>query len=160
VAALGEAFVLDEAALSVVRDAATPKKRPLRSAVDEFWDVLQRESSSQLSYQWSGYVLATLLTYLDERGVHLMNSEHDETSTYLSEIRGGSVFVLTREQRDLYFERLDADRFDGADLRRYYEEFNETDGDGVEEPMLSGIGFLRDTLAALDGGTVAVLVVA
>jgi hypothetical protein len=108
----------------------------------------------------SGYVLATLLTYLDEQGIHLMNSEHDETSTYLSEIRGGAIFVMTPQQRDLYFERLDADRFDGAELRRYYEEFNETDADGVEEPMLSGVRFLRDTLAALDSGTVAVLVVA
>ena len=159
-AALGEAFVLDEAALAVVRDAAAPRKRPLRSTADEFWDVLERESSSQLSYQWSGLVLATLLAYLDEQGIRLMNSEYDETSTYLSQIRSGSIFVLTPEQRDHYFERLDPDRFDGADLRRYYEEFTETDADGVEEPMLGGVRFLRDTLAALDDSTVAVLVVA
>jgi hypothetical protein len=160
VAAVGEAFVLDEASLAVVRDAAAPRERRLRSTVDEFWDVLERESTSQLSYRWSGYVLATLLAYLDEKGIRLMHSGYDETSTYLSLTRSGTIFVLTPEQRDLYFERLDPESFDGDDLRRYYEEFTETDAEGVEEPMLGGVRFLRDTLGALGGSTVAVLVLA
>jgi hypothetical protein len=160
VATAGEAFVVEASALDRVRDAATPKQRRLRGTIDEFPEVLSRESSSQISYPWAGYVLATLLSYLDERGIRLMESEHDDASHHLSNARGGTIFVLTPRHRDEYLQQLDPARFDAAELRRYYEEFTGTDAEGVEEPMLGGVSFLRDTLGALRESTVAVLVVA
>ena len=73
--------------------------------------------------------------------------------------REGSVFVLTSDHRERYLARLDPSAFDGAVLRRYYEELNETAADGVEYAMLDGIAFLRDTLAPLDAALVAVLII-
>jgi hypothetical protein len=77
----------------------------------------------------------------------------------LSQALDASIFVLTPDQRERYLGRLDPKEFDGAALRRYYEEFNETKAEGVEAAMLDGVGFFRDSLATLKGGTVAVVII-
>jgi hypothetical protein len=69
------------------------------------------------------------------------------------------VFVLTSDHRERYLERLDPSAFDGAVLRRYYEEVNRTAAEGVEYALLDGIAFLRDTLAPLEAAIVAVFII-
>jgi len=139
--AIGQSFVISE------------------SALPEFWDVLGRETVTRFEYAWSGYVLATLLPYLDEQGIDLMHSDHAEVASIISQTREGSVFVLTSDHRERYLARLDPSAFDGSVLRRYYEEFNETAAEGVGYAMLDGIAFLRDTLAPLESAVVAVLII-
>jgi hypothetical protein len=104
---------------------------------------------TRLEYSWSGDVLGTLLPYLREQGIDLTCSEHDEVA---------SVFVLTSDHRERYLARLDPAAFDGAVLRRYYEEVNEAEAVGVGYAMLDGIAFLRDTLEPLESSIVAVLI--
>ncbi len=154
--AIGQSFVISESALPVVQAAARP---PKRGTADACLDVLGREAITRIDYSWSGSVLATLLQYLDEQRIDLLHSDHDEVASTISQTREGSVFVLTSDQRERYLARLDPSQLDGAVLRRYYEEFNETAAEGVEYAMLDGIAFLRDTLAPLDSGTVAVFMI-
>ena len=118
--------MISESALPIVQAAASPRKSILRGTSDEFWDVLSRETITRIEYAWSGYVLVTLLPYLDEQGIDLLHSDHDEVALTLPQTREGSVFVLTSDHRERYLARLDPSQFDGAVLRRYYEEFNET----------------------------------
>jgi hypothetical protein len=99
------------------------------------------------------------LPYLDEHGIDLLHSDHEEVASILSQTREGSAFVLTSDHRERYLARLDPSRFDGAVLRRYYEEFNDTAAEGVDYAMLDGIAFLRDTLAPLESEIVAVLII-
>ena len=148
--AIGQSFVISESALPVV---------PAGASSDEFWDVLGREAIARIEYSWAGDVLATLLPYLDEQGIDLMHSDHDEVASTLSQTREASVLVLTSDHRERYLARLDPVEFDGAVLRRYYEEFNETAAEGVDYAMLDGIAFYRDTLAPLDSAIVAVLII-
>src|SRR5580765_6576062 len=75
--AIGQSFVISESALPIVQAAASPRKRLVRGTSDEFWDVLGRETITRTEYAWSGYVIATLLPYLDEQGIDLMHSDHD-----------------------------------------------------------------------------------
>ena len=157
--ASGQSFVISESALPIVQAAASPRKRIVRGTSDEFWDVLGRETITRFEYAWSGDVLATLLPYLDEQGIDLMHSDHDEVASTISQTRGGSVFVLTSDHRERYLARLDPIEFDGAALRRYYEEFTETAAEGVEYAMLDGIAFFRDTLAPLESAIVAVFII-
>ena len=157
--AIGQSFVISESALPIVQAAASPRKRILRGTSDEFWDVLGRETITRIEYAWSGYVLATLLPFLDEQGIDLLDSDHDEVASTLSQTREGSVFVLTSDHRERYLARLDPSQFDGAVLRRYYEEFNETAAEGVDYAMLDGIAFFRDTLAPLESAIVAVFII-
>ena len=153
--ATGQSFVIPESALPIVQAAAGPPKR-IDHGADEFWDVLGRETITRIEYGWSGYVLATLLRYLDEQGIDLMHSDHDQLASTISQTRDGAVFVLTSDHRERYLARLDPSAFDGAVLRSYYEEFNETAADGVDYALLDGIAFFRDTLAPLDSAIVAV----
>jgi hypothetical protein len=88
-----------------------------------------------------------------------MHSDHDEVASSLSKARGGSVLVLTSDHRERYLARLDPIAFDGAVLRRYYEELNETAAEGVGYAMLDGIAFFRDTLAPLESEIVAVFTI-
>jgi hypothetical protein len=83
--AIGRSFVIPKSALPIVQAAASPRKRILRERSDEFWDVLGRETITRIEYGWSGYVLATLLPYLDEQGFDLMHSDHDEVASTLSQ---------------------------------------------------------------------------
>jgi len=146
--AIGRSFVISEVELPIVQAAADPRS-PGR--LDRLLDVLSREAITRMEYSWSGSVLATLLTYLDEQGIDLMRSRH--------KMREDSVFVLTSDHRNRYLARLDPSDFDGAELRRYYEQSNETAAEGVGYAMLDGIAFFRDTLAPLDSASVAVLIV-
>jgi hypothetical protein len=140
--AIGQSVVIFESALG--------------RGADEFWEVLGREAITRIEYSWSGYVLATLLRYLDEQGIDLMHSDLDQVASPISQRREGSVFVLTSDQRERYLARLDPSAFDGAKLRRYYEKSNEIAADVVDYAMLDGVAFFRDTLAPLDSGIVAV----
>ena len=155
--AIGRSFVISESALPIVQAAARPRKRIRRGPSDEFWDVLGRETITRIEYSWSGYVLATLLPYLGEQGIDLMHSDHDEVASTLSQTPEDPVFVLTSDHRERYLARLDPSRFDGAMLRLYYEEFNETAAEGVDYAMLDGIAFFRDTLEPLESAIVAVI---
>jgi hypothetical protein len=157
--AIGRSFVISESALQIVQAAARPPKGIHRETTDEFWDVLGRETITHIEYSWSGDVLATLLPYLDEQGIDLMRSDHNEVASTISQTRAGSVFVLTSDQRERYLARLDPIAFDGAVLRRYYEELNETAAEDVGYAMLDGIAFFRDTLAPLQPAIVAVVVI-
>jgi hypothetical protein len=157
--ATGQSFVISESALQIVQAAAGPPKRIDRGMSDEFWDVLGRETITRIEYSWSGYVLATLLRYLDEQDIDLMQSDHEEVASTIAQTREGSVFVLTSDHRERYLARLDPSAFDGALLRRYYEQLNETAAEGVEYAMLDGVAFFRDTLAPLDSAIVAVFII-
>ena len=123
--AIGRSFVISESALPIVQAAASPRKRILHGTSDEFWDVLGRETITRIEYGWAGDVLATLLPYSTGQGIDLLHSDHDEVASALSQTRERSVFVLTSDHRERYLARLDPIAFDGAVLRRSYEEFNE-----------------------------------
>jgi GTPase SAR1 family protein len=153
--AIGQSFVISESALPIVRAAAGPAQR-IDQGADDVWAVLGREAVTRIEYSWSGHALATLLRYLEEQGIDLMHSDHDQIASTISQTREGSVFVLTTDHRERYLARLDPSAFDGAALRRFYEEFNEPAADGVDYAMLDGIAFLRDTLEPLQPTLVAV----
>jgi hypothetical protein len=105
------------------------------------------ETIARSEYGWSGDVLMALLPYLDEQGIHL------------TQAREGAVFLFMPTHREQYLARLDPSAFDGMALRRYYEQLNNSTAAGVGYAMLDGIAFLRDTLAPLRDGHVAVLIV-
>jgi hypothetical protein len=135
------------------------RKRILGGTSDEVWDALARETITRFEYGWSGDILTTLLAYLNEQSIDLTHSDHDEVASAISQVSEATVFVLTSDHRERYLARLDPSAFDGAELRRHYEELNEATADGVDYAMLDGIAFFRDALAPLEATTVAVLII-
>ena len=133
-----------------MNDAPPPPWSKRGAAIAQSFVLRGSETIAQLEYSWSGDVLAMLLPYLAEQGIDLIHSDEDQAT---------SAFVLTSDDRERYLARLDPAAFDGALLRRRYEELNGITADGVEYALLDGIAFLRDTLEPLEPTLVAVLVV-
>jgi hypothetical protein len=138
--AIGQSFVISESALPLAQ-----------GTWDDVCEALRRATITRLEYSWSGTLLTTLLAYLDEQGIDLVSA--------VAQTQEGSVLVFTSGHRERYAARLDPSAFDGAALRRYYEEVNETEATGVEYAMLDGIAFFRDTLEPLESASVAVFVI-
>jgi CHAD domain-containing protein len=130
-----------------------PQKLGRVRSVDD-WTTLVAGADT-VTYKASGWLLATLLPYLEERGVNLMNGPD---TMALCDMLGCSCFALTSSHRGL-IDQLDPARYEPKQLRRYYEEFNETSGAGAEEALLEGIRFLREALERLPDDKVGVLVV-
>ena len=125
-----------------------------------FETFLRQQGKPVANYKWSGYVLATLLPYLDEHQIQLMKSEHDDISTFLSQTLQATCFIFTDSHRQVYASRLAPESFSEAALRDYYNDFNATDEFDAGKSMLDGIRALRQSLSALDGDSVIVFSIA
>ncbi|HEV2909020.1 MAG TPA: hypothetical protein VGX02_07065 [Candidatus Eremiobacteraceae bacterium] len=156
--AIAEFILLPTSALQGLQEAAVPKRRLLGPPVDAYPEFLNRNGRRAVRYEWSGWVLGTLLAYLDQQhGINLASSEFDELVTFLNDKRGGAHFFLTAAQKKSYSVQLARESFSEVTLRDYFNEFN-----AVEEPasgrwMLDGVRCLHQALDVLDDGQVVML---
>jgi hypothetical protein len=86
---------------------------------------LQRKGRPVASYEWSGYILATLLPYFEEHDIDRMHSPYDVLTTHLCQSRNATIFIFTPTYRDRYLAKLSADQFSTDELRDYFNEFND-----------------------------------
>lgn len=108
-------------------------------------------------YRWSGYVLATLLPYLQETfQINLMNSEYDELNALLTDATGATHFIFSPAQKRAFLSRLGPDLFSEDELGRYFNEFNATNEQGMGRAMLDGVTVFRESLLQIDDDTVVV----
>jgi hypothetical protein len=154
-------FMMPRSAIDGLRKSAVPRKRLFGKPKDTYWKYLRDNGREAARYAWSGYVLGTLLPYLEEHhDIQLMKSEFDELSTYLTNTRGATCFVFTETHKRHYLEKLAPQSYSLESLRDYYDDFN-----GVHEPvsgrwMLDGIQCLRECLAGLNPDSVIVFSIA
>jgi hypothetical protein len=112
-------------------------------------------------YRWSGYVLATLLVYLQEKfQIDLMKSEHDELNTFLTEATGATHFIFTTAQKEAFLSWLAPNLFSEDEMCQYFNEFHATNEQGIGRAMLDGIRSLRQSLEEIDHESVVVFSVA
>jgi hypothetical protein len=147
--AVGEIYILPSSSVERVREGV---------GAGTLDSVLRKDSTGVVGYNWSGYVLATLLAYLEEQGVPLMNSDYDDVGTLVSQGRGVTSFVLEPAHRR-FLDVLDPGRYDPSALQSYYEEFNQTSANGVGQAMVDGIAMFRDALARIDERSVGLLII-
>jgi hypothetical protein len=141
-----------------LRAVALPKKRWFGGAKDEFPDFLQQHGREVVDYSWSGYVIAVVLPFLDEkRGVDLSKSAHDDLASYLTEKRGGSWIVLTADHKRSHLAKFTPEEFSPEEVRDFYNAFNETKEAEVGEAMLDGIRAIHDGLSAADDEHIVLL---
>jgi hypothetical protein len=146
------------AALDGLKQAAVPKKRFFGAPKDVFFDFLQTNSSEVASYRWSGFVIATLLPYLEEKHqINLMKSDYDEMANYLSDTRAASFFILTETHKQRYLPQLVSDRFSENALRDYFNKFNRSNDTEVGVAMLDGIRAFHESLRQVDRESVIIL---
>jgi hypothetical protein len=108
-------------------------------------------------YRWSGYVLATLLPYLQEKHqINLMKAEYDDIANLLTNATAATHFIFTPSQSLAFLKRLDPALFSQDEMRDYFNAFNETQEQEIGRAMLDGIAALRESLRQLDESSVIV----
>ena len=142
--------------LDGLRTAATPKRSFFGKPKDSFHDFLSEHGENVADYKWSGYVLATLLPYLEQRQkINLMKSEYDDLSSFLSHIRKATYFIFTNAHKQSYIGKL-SEGFSESELSDFYNEFNATNEPESGKPMVDGIRALYLSLAAVDENSVVI----
>src|SRR6266498_958778 len=97
--AIASFIQLPTSALGGLRSAAVPKSTPRASTLDKYDQYLQQNGRPVAEYPWSGYVLATLLVFLQQRGIDLMHSEQDDLATFITNARRATHFIFTDAHR-------------------------------------------------------------
>jgi hypothetical protein len=142
---------LEKSALSGLRDWAS------RGSTYEYLRVHGQEVAD---YRWSGYVLATLLPYLQEtHQIELMRSEYGELAAYLCQVCGASYFIFTPTHKAAYLNQLAPHLFSETGLRQYFNEFNETNEPEMGKAMLDGVAAIQQSLAGLDDSSVIIFAI-
>lgn len=121
------------------------------------YDDTMESGEPVAEYDYSGYVLGTLLPFLDNRDIKLGRSLYNSLINELSEERGISLFILTPAHRNAYLARLSPEQFSVAELQAFYNRFNScAEGPEVGEAMLAGVVAFRESLASLNDDSVVV----
>ena len=136
---------LPQEALPILRQAASPS------------NLLSARGQVVAHYRWSGYVLATLLSFLDEhRKIDLMKGSEEELASLIAPKLGGTCFIFTGAQKDKYLPSLAPETFSKEELRDYYNEFNGTNEVVIGDAMLDGVRAFQQSLAAMEPNSVII----
>jgi len=124
-------------------------------------DFLIANGREVAEYQWSGYVLATLLPYLQEKHqIDLMESEYNELAAFLTNTTGATHFIFTPGHRTAFLNRLEPALFSEEEMRQYFNEFNATSEQEMGRAMLDGVNALHQSLLRIEEGSVVVFNIA
>jgi hypothetical protein len=152
--AIASFILLPRAALSELRDTTVAKEDVT------YRKILDQAGHEVADYQWSGYVLATLLCCLKENHrIDLLRSPHDELAGLLTQARGSTHVIFTKEHKDAYLDKVDPSSLSVEKLRDYYNKFNNVDEPDAGMPMLDGVRAIQQSLAQLDDSSVILLVI-
>ena len=144
--------------LSGLQEAAVPIRLSGVSQ-DDYHNYLKEHGEEIVDYPWSGYLMATVLIYLEQQhGIDLMKSEFDDLSTFLTNVRGSTTSIFTEAHKRAYLDKLNGD-FSESELCAFYNKFNATNEAEVEPPLLEGIRALAQSLNQLDKSSVIVFAV-
>jgi hypothetical protein len=122
--------------------------------------ILDQAGREVADYQWSGYVLATLLSCLQEdHQIDLLKSPFDELAGILAKTMGNTHVIFTNEHKNAYLDKLDPAALPIDKLRDYYNNFNDADEPDAGLPMLDGVRAIRQSLAQLDDSSVVLLMI-
>ena len=139
--------------IKLPKSALEGLRKAVASGTD--YDYLRANGREVADYQWSGYVLATLLPYLQEKHqIDLMKAEYDDIAGLLTNATDAAHFIFTPSQSLAFLKRLDPALFSQDEMRDYFNAFNETNEHEIGRAMLDGIAAFRESLGQLDEGSV------
>jgi hypothetical protein len=154
--AIADFRLIEISKLGGLRDVAKPKGKLFGGVKDDFFTFLSKESVTLKKYTWSGYYFATLLVYLEEKGIDLMKSSFDELSTNLTNFRNSTFFIFTEDHKKSYQDSLEPSKYSESELKKYYEEFNEIEDEDAGKALIDGIKILQENFKSLEVSKVIV----
>lgn len=118
--------------------------------VDAFWDLLHKDARRvEPEFAHSGYVLAVLLEYLEEQGLHVVAAAPGPDAEKIEDASLGLQGCLTRAEAAEALEALGAVQVLEGELLSYYEEFAEEPLARAGLAMMDGLEFLKAACGAI-----------
>ncbi|MET7373968.1 hypothetical protein [Micromonospora arida] len=143
------------ASLTVVpRDSITELARLARTSPSSFRAYLaEHGSSARQEYDWSGYCMLYVLTYLEERGIDLEQSEFNAESEAINSVHGLTTLITPAPGLP---DQLDPGAHREEELAAHFEEM----GVAFEQSGTAGLDtlrLLRDSISELSDDQVLLL---
>ena len=127
-------FIATTAQLAKLGDLAAADR------VDGFWDLLHKDAMRvQPEFSHSGYVIAVLLEFLEEQGLHLVASDPGPDAEKIHEAALGLEFCIGAEEAKEGVAALSELHPTEAELAAFYEEF-------AEEPLAKAGAAMSDAI--------------
>lgn len=129
-----------------------------RSSVSELARLARTSSSSlrsyltehgrkpQEEYDWSGYCMLHVLSYLEDRDVDLEHSEFDAESAAINKVDDLTVLITPTHKR--FLDQLDPAAHRAEELAAHFEEMG-LDFEESGMAGLDGLRLLRDSISEL-----------
>jgi hypothetical protein len=112
--------------------------------VDGFWDLLDREGRRlKPDFAHAGDVLAVLLEYLEEQGLHVVAADPGPEAERILDAPVGLQACLTREEAGDILQALGNLRLSEPELGSFYEEAGGEPHPRAGRAMLEGVDFLK-----------------
>jgi hypothetical protein len=149
-------WVVPVSALPAILEAAR-RKPGLFSFGRPAFDKTVKSGRVLPTYDGQGYVLATLLVFLNKEGIDLLSGDQKQLSEQLSAARRTTIVILTEAHRTTELPKLMVSQFDAARLEAYYSAFTASDASGVGAVMAAGVEYLTKVLAGVGANEVALI---
>ncbi|MFI6068672.1 hypothetical protein ACIA47_25865 [Micromonospora sp. NPDC051227] len=121
----------------VPRDSITELARLARTSPSSFRAYLAEHGSSpRQEYDWSGYCMLYVLTYLEERGIDLEPSEFNAESEAINSVHGLTTLITPARR---LVDQLDPGAHRAEELAAHFKEM----GVDFEESGTAGLDTLR-----------------
>ena len=157
--AIGDGYLVETPDLAALVTAAMPVRRFLRLPLDGFPAFLATRCRALGMFDYSGFMLTTVLAFLDERGVKLGKS-HRDIADEIARLRGAMYVVfITDAERAEALPRMDAIDPSAQELERYDCELCEREPEGQGEALVAAYAYLRRAVAAASPSAVAMVMV-
>jgi len=124
-----------------------------------FLSFLAANGTSVADYDWDGDAFGVLLPVLSEAYDIDLETSENEIVADIAEYVQATVFILTADDRDKYFEKLAPDQFSKDELREAYEDFAEEEEAEAGDMMLDAITALHQSLSEVDADHVVVVTI-
>ena len=149
---------MPKSALSILCSAAAtrvPFAYDPSISISGYGDACDKLGQEAAKYEWSGYVMSTVLVYLADKGIDLLHSEHDDVVKTLRDTGASTATILTNAHKQSYLEAL-SQTFSKSELRDYWRQHHEADDD-LGDAMLDGIRTATKALRRVDDTTVVIV---
>jgi hypothetical protein len=156
VSSIASFYLMDRSDLAgLVRAAASKPETPMTSpAYDYLLEHGRDQDCPEDLFPWSGYVMAYLLTFLQEAGVDLGAAEYRDEASAINQTYSLTYLLTSADKRHL--PGLESANVDHDAVARFFDEmhygFDEL-GYAVED----GLGVLRQLVTALTDDEVLIV---
>jgi len=158
--AIADFRLIETSKLSALRDNAEikiEKKLFSKKTIDNYWNYLNANSKKLRDFEYSGYIFANLLSFLETKGIDLLKSKYDDIADGIVERRQHSAIILTYDHRQAYLHQLNPDSFSLEELIAFNKDFSEEDDPELAKAEIEGIKMIQEGLKELTADNQVVL---